>query len=221
MINILAQRTLKYSTRFILRLQKKLGIQGQANIYYFGYGANIGLKRFQDNYMRTEKIGNALLQDHELSFSVPCEYLGKGFASAEVKVGGEIWGCLFKINREALMLLDILEWVPFNFYRRKKVSVKVGESIYEQVWVYVGTNCLRQLRPDQNYLQYLIKSAEVEKLPGPYIAKLRSVERGQTFPLDPGFRLSNPSKRRFFESFLRKFYLKHDQLREKLSKLLP
>jgi hypothetical protein len=54
-----------------------------------------------------------------------------------------------------------------------------------------------------------------------YIEELKGFVVQDNFALDPGFCLSNPSKRRILESVFFGIYLNHDRLREKLTKVIP
>lgn len=220
-ITILAQRSLKYGLKAILEWQKKTNLKTEQSFYYFGYGANLSNKHLEKYNISSQRIGTALLDDHQLKFDLPCEYIGKGFAGIQPSPGAQTWGSLFKINREGLAMLDVLEWVPFKFYERKTVTVTCEDKTYANVQAYFTCSPKEGLVPSEGYLNYIISNGISEGLPQVYLDELKKTETKTEFEIDPGFCLSNPGKRRWKEESLRRFYQEHDKLREKLTKLIP
>jgi gamma-glutamylcyclotransferase (GGCT)/AIG2-like uncharacterized protein YtfP len=220
MINIITQRLLKQTSKIILKSLKKLNIQQETSEYYFAYGANLNSKRFIDHSIPFEILGNACLKDHQISFSMPCEYIGKGFGNVTNKKNDSVWGKLFKISKPGLILLDILEWVPFNFYKREKVEISNNNGETFQAWVYKVINPDFSLIPPKGYLELIINKSSEANFPKNYIDHLKLFDSEETFELDHGFRLSNPKKRRLFEKKFKNIYKIHDELREKLSDII-
>ncbi len=223
MINILAQRLSKYSFNGLLKTANKLtpNLVSTEDILYFGYGANLGIDRFKTKGMNASLVGQGVVKDYEMYFGLPCEYKGKGYADIRANKGYEVWGSLFKMNRFSLLLLDILEWVPFSFYKKIKVNVLVDGKEYQNAIAYKACSPNQNLSPSSQYKNYILAKSKEFNFPDEYINKLDSIESKDHFELDPGFRLSNPAKRRIFEKQLQWVYLKHDLLREKFSRLLP
>jgi len=223
MLSILSQRMMKYSMTFISKIAKdkdlvKLNAKSE---YYFGYGANLSVKRFHDKYMNVEELGNGELKDHQINFELPTEFVGKGYASVNEQEGSSVYGRVFKISPLSLILLGIMEWVPFQFYDRVKRDLYCNGEVLKDVNVYIASHPKKDLRPSEKYLELMIKESTKHGFPQEYIDQLSAAESGTEFPQDPGFCLSNTGKRRWFEKGLASLYLKHDQIREFIASRLP
>ena len=120
MISLISQRLYKYSLTMMCSIQKKMNLSSKANQYYFAYGGNLTPERFKSLNMKFKQVGVGSLKDFRLSFSLPCEYKNKGYANILSEDGSIVWGTVYKINFESLLLLDVLEWVPFGFYKRNQ-----------------------------------------------------------------------------------------------------
>jgi len=222
MISILTQRALKVAMMTYVRERKRFrsGKLPKPDIYCFGYGANLNIERFKKYDMNVEAVGIARLENFALKFSLPCEYLGKGFASVEPEEGKEVWGMLFKMDRPSLLLLDIMEWAVLNQYRRVKVNVKAADGKEYEAFVYRARYPKEGLLPSTEYKNAILKSSRELKCPENYISEIADTLSHDTFELDPGFSLIMPSMRRPLEKFLRPIYLQHDQIRERICEWL-
>ncbi len=223
MLSILSQRASKYSLTAILSLLKKMNMNkiNHPTEYYFGYGANLSTERFQKKNMAVEDFGIAELRDYKINFSLPTESIGKGYASIEPSKNDIVYGKLFKISKLSLVLLDIMEWVPYRFYDRIKVTIYSNNKQIKNVNVYIASFPKKGLKPTKTYLHNIIKESKRLKFPQSYIEMLEKVEYGDNFKLDSGFRLSHTGKRRLFEKRLAALYLKHDKLRDIIASRLP
>lgn len=164
--------------------------------------------------MNVEPVGVARLDDHALKFSLPCEYLGKGFASADPEPGKTVWGYLYKIDRASLFLLDIMEWAVLNQYRRIPIKAKTlnGEEI--EAKTYQAKHAKEGLLPATGYKEAILRAARSHDFPPNYLEEIEQHPSRGNFALDPGFSLLAPSRRRLFENALRRVYLSHDKIRE-------
>lgn len=221
MITILQQRLLKYGLREWLKIKSSLGRDQVLDTYYFGYGANLSIERFKKWHIPAEAVGTAYIENFQLKFNLPCEYKGKGFAGIEKSPKKRVWGILFRVNSNALKMLDVLEWVPFNFYERKLFEVISNEEIYTNVQSYVTCHPRCDLIPSKAYLDFIIQSGIKANFPQEYLRELSSNSAATTFDLDPSFVLRDPSKKRILSDKLSEVYLAHDKLREKLTRLIP
>lgn len=221
MITILQQRALKYGLKEILKLKKYFSRDQELDTYYFGYGANLSIDRFKKWYIPAAIVGTGFIGDHRIMFNLPCEYKGKGFAGIESCQGRKVWGILFKVNSKALKMLDVLEWVPFKFYERKRFSVNCNGETYTSVFSYQTCHPRYNLIPSKAYLDYIIQSGKRASFPDDYLSELSSHPSETQFEIDTRFVLRNPSKTRILAEKLSKFYRVHDNLREKLTRLIP
>lgn len=201
--------------------KKKLSIleassKAKADILYLGYGANIDPDFFSKRITRFEVLGVASLENYTFLMNTPCEYKFKGFGGIEERVGEQVFGTLYKINRDSLNLLDCLEWVPFNFYKRESLPVKIDNK-YLNAEVYVPLAPRNNLYSSKAYLDLLVFGAMKMDYPKAYIEYLRSFEVKDNFLLDHEFNLNDPRKKRLLPAFC---YKKIDLLREKLCKII-
>ena len=125
MFTLFYHRFCKYSVRVLLFIFSKIGFFQRKTELYFAYGANLGPDRYLKNDIPFSDEGNAQKADHEINFTLPCHYVGKGFANIQ-KSQGEgkckyACGRLYKVSKLGLIYLDILERVPNNYYRREKI----------------------------------------------------------------------------------------------------
>lgn len=220
---VLTQRAIKYSLKSLMRLMRKYNLETALDtpeVYYFAYGANLSVERFHKNGMNAEFIEVAHIPGFQLTFDFPCEYKNKAYGSITSKSDEKVWGSLFKIGRVSLLYLDTLEWKIMKQYRRIKVDI-VGEAKnYEDVEVYQANFPTDNLIPSTAYLQSIIKESKRLNFPQDYIDYLEKQPHQSEFELDPGFRFSNPYKRRYFEETFGEIYILHDKLREKICDLI-
>lgn len=222
MITILTQRLLKYTTVVITKNRKKF-LKERLNapdIFYFAYGANLDPKRFEKYSMNAIPIGVAYLENYELDFGMPCEYIGKGYASIHPSEGKKVWGYLYKIDGLALTLLDIMEYAFLNHYRRIATAVNRVTGEKEEAFVYISGLPTQGLLPSFEYQSKIIEAGKKHGFPSEYIEHIKAFPSKAVFELDPGYSIIVPAVRRPFEKILRKPYLFHDKIREKLCAFL-
>ncbi len=218
MINILTQRLMKYSIRPGNHLASKLPLQ---RAHYFAFGANMNAKWLKQNNIFPTKSHVAYLQDFELHIDAPCEMAGKGYASVSPKPGARVYGIVYEISRYELAILDVLEWTFFKFYERHQAPVIIRDGETVDSWFYVALAPMNGLKASTFYKNILVSAATENSFPADYVAHLKDLPEAENFKLDYGFRLSNPSKRRWFEKQLMPLYRAHDNWREKICQYLP
>lgn len=222
MISILTQRALKLTALSAVKARRRFRGEGisEPTIYYFGYGANLSPQRFDKYEMNVRPVGVARLEGHALRFSLPCEYLGKGFASADPATGKEVWGFLYRMDRLSLWLLDIMEWAVMGQYLRVAGTVKTGDGKEYVAQFYQSHHPREGLVPSKGYRELILESARKHAFPAEYLAEIEKVGAKETFELDPGFSFLRPHRRRVLEKWLRGPYLWHDRVREYVSEKL-
>lgn len=222
MLTVLAQRSLKLGAIGIVNLRRRLlGNRLPApNIYYFAYGANLDPKRFEKYGMNARAIGPARLDDYALKFTLPCEYVGKGYASVEPDSGKTVWGILYQLDWYDFLLLDAMEYVFLNHYRKIEVEVVTKDGAREKAIVLRTGFPTEGLVPSSEYKKMILEAAKKHGFPEDYLRQIETVHSRDTFDLDPGFSLTIPRWRRPFEKLLRRPYLLHDRMTEILCEKL-
>ena len=220
MISILRQRTVKHLLQKLVKVKSSTLSSPKRSELYFGYGANLSVKRFHDRKMNVQEVGNAVLRNHEIKFSLSNEYMNKGYAGVHEKEGSEVWGVLYEFDLLSIKLLDALEWCGFGAYERKKVKVCLTNGDEKYCWCYFVKSPKFDLVPSKIYLNNIIKAAQERKFPESYSDFLRDHEFKDNFKIDYGFSLLFYGKRRLFEHQLKSIYKTHDKLREKICDII-
>jgi gamma-glutamylcyclotransferase (GGCT)/AIG2-like uncharacterized protein YtfP len=218
MIYVLTQRALKYTTIKAVRArQRLLGPRlAKPSVYCFAFGANLNLERFTKYAMNVEHVGVAKLPGYRFTFGLPCEYLGKGYGDITPDPQSEVWGLLFKIDPLSLFLLDIMEWKIMGQYRRIEVDVETREGMKVRACAYQA-RCPREgLVAPVGYQKAIVASAKRLGFPESYIAQIEAYPSREKFDLDPTFSFLHPHRPRFFARHLRRAYLAHDRVRERV-----
>lgn len=219
MIAVLHQRLHKHFTRLVLRIRNNFQNDIQLSEYYFGYGANLNVSRFHNNYMKAQEVGVANLLNHELKFSLATEYKSKSYAGVHYKEKAMVPGVLVKIDKLSLKYLDKLEWCGFGAYKRVKKEVECGSEKIE-AWVYEVAKPDFDRMPSTLYLQNMIKAAKVGNFPKEFISFLENHPHKDSFEIDHGFSLLTYSSSRKLVKELKLIYVIHDKLRNKLCDLI-
>ncbi len=220
MITVILQRLAKYSLQSTNRwLGIPLAIRSQ---YYFAYGANMDPDLLRQKNIFPKHSFQIVLPGYDISISSPCEMAGKGFASIQKNENSKICGVLHDVTALELILLDILEWVPMGFHRRRRVTVRTPIGNHPvKAWAYEAKHPKSNLKTSPGYRNLLVASARKFGHPESYIETLQSLPVAESFDFDHGFRLSHAGKRRWFEKKLLRLYRCHDVLREALCQKLP
>ncbi len=219
MLAVLNQRTQKYLSLLKLKIRNRLQSSTELTEYYFGYGANLNIDRFEKNNMKASEVGVASLENHELKFTLATEYLGKSYAGVHESPGKLVPGMLVKIDKLSLEYLDKLEWCGFGAYERVLKEVIVGDESYN-AWVYIVKKPDFNRVPSKLYLENMIKAAKSKSFPAEYIEFLESHESKDHFAIDHGFSLRTYSSSRKLVKELKPLYVLHDKLRDKLCGLI-
>jgi hypothetical protein len=220
MLNVLSQRMAKYALQKANRLTSARIPFGRT--WYFAFGANMDAELLAKKCIFPQSSHPGVVEGFKIEISSPCEMTSKGFASITACAGASVFGVLHRLSWLEMSLLDVLEWVPFRFHHRVKVTATSLDGDQSVVaWAYVATNRTVDLKTSIGYRDLLVRSAKKAGLPQRYLAELAALPVADVFNFDHGFRLSNPAKRRWFEKHLGGIYRIHDDWREKLCQRLP
>jgi hypothetical protein len=218
MLNVLAQRIAKYGLQSLNRVGTKVPM---ARFQYFAFGANMDPAALLEKRIYPRTSVAAVVANVRIEITSPCEFIGKGFASLEEKGGAEVHGVVHDISWLEGLILDVMEWVPFRFHERVRGVARTTDGRDTKVFYYVACSPKVGLSTSQGYRDMLVKAAERYAFPEQYIAQLKALPVADGFAIDHGFRLSNPALRRWRERELLRLYRIHDEMREKLCRVLP
>lgn len=220
MMAVLIQRVMKYSISFFLKISGKV-YDESLNELVFLYGAGLNKERFLKWNMKFIFVELAVAPNYTIAFNVPCEFYKKGFASLMLNKGEpSVEGVVYQFSRTSLLLLDVLEWVPFSFYKRRQIQVVTKNGRKLSVWAYFAAKPREGLVPSDGYLSAIIKSAEQLVFSKPYLAFLKNQKVSERFSLDYSFSLLTCDNR-FFASSLKWIYYPLAYLTQLIAEILP
>jgi hypothetical protein len=219
MITILLQRILKYSAQAFNRHVGRWLPLGRKS--YFAYGANINVELLNRKSIYPSSAVIGVLEDYEFAIESPCEMVGLGFASVRPRKGAMVYGLIIDVSSFEILILDLLEWVPFGLYGRYtcECSLPTGDKI--SAIIYRTKVPTPGLKASVRYRDTIVQGAKRQNFPPEYLHLLENIPVGTDFKIDHGFRLSNPTKRRIALGMLLPIYRIHDKMRERLCQLLP
>lgn len=142
---------------------------------YFAYGSNMKTKRLENRVGEVNAIGWAIIKNYCLKFN-KLGTDGSGKANIEPKEDSFVEGVLFDLTEEQLKKLDRYEGVNDDYIRCTMDVIRFDNK--EVAGVYIGNqNTLRgRLKPNCEYLQYLIDGANEHGLSDRYKKFLTSFD---------------------------------------------
>ena len=222
MISVLLQRSCKATLAAALRARSALRLSSKRDQIYFGYGANLDPNHLRESGLDADFLGPAVLADHALDFSMPCEYYGVGYASVSHRPGATVYGALYAMDSLSLALLDIMEWVPFGAYCRSPHAVTLVGGDSAQAQVYQAANPRAGLLPPLEYRDWLVESARKLGVPADYLVELQRQATCEPKEIDPEFDLLFQGRLRPGSRLpiLRGLYQLSDKIRERIAEAL-
>ncbi len=144
---------------------------------YFSYGSNMETELLESRVGKINIIGKAVLKNYYLTFNKLGDD-GSGKANIEQRTGFVVEGIIFDLTEEQLKKLDISEGVPMHYIRCMIEIIKSDNDEVTTAEVYIANkNKIRyNLRPNRQYLQYLLDGANEHKLSEKYKKFLESFE---------------------------------------------
>lgn len=134
---------------------------------YFAYGSNLSVARMTERVPGARLATVARLPDHE----VVCDKAGAdGSAKANLKprVGGEVWGVVYRLDVDGLDRLDPFEGGYFRF----PVGLEARDGAALRAVTYRSDRIADDPRPFDWYLELIVEGAQAHDLPADYVARL-------------------------------------------------
>ncbi|KAG5842385.1 gamma-glutamylcyclotransferase a [Anguilla anguilla] len=145
---------------------------------YFAFGSNLLRERLQMMNPSATFHSIGRLKDYNLNFGVRGEKMSNrwhgGVATIEESIGNEVWGVIWKMNRDDLPNLDKQEGVDKGIYRPLEVKVDTHEG--EVVCRTYQMNDFRAMLPSPPYKQVICLGAKQNGIPSDYIRKLEAMK---------------------------------------------
>ncbi len=125
-------------------------------------------KHMKDACTQSKFLKRTFLEDHKIIYDGYSDYMRRRARANVVSSEGDVvWGGLYEISETDLTSLDVSEFCP-NSFDRKKTNVKDEEGNSYEAIVYRRDK--RELcAPSTEYRQTIIQGAKDCKLPKEYI----------------------------------------------------
>ncbi len=137
-------------------------------LLYFAYGANMNHKHMKDACTGSRFLKRVFLEDHKIIYDGYSDYMRRRARANVINSEGDVvWGGLYEIGEADLAPLDVSEFAP-NSFDRKKTVVKDEDGKTYDVIVYRREKRER-CAPSTEYRQTIIQGAKDCKLPAEYI----------------------------------------------------
>lgn len=99
-------------------------MENDTSIFYFAYGSNMDYNQMLERCPNSKFAGTAVLRDHKIGFTRKSNKWNSGVADILVSPGDEVWGVLYSVSNEDLLLLDKFEGVSIRGYKRIVLAVE-------------------------------------------------------------------------------------------------
>jgi gamma-glutamylcyclotransferase len=143
-------------------------------VYYFAYGSNLNWPQMQRRCPSSRFICIARLPDYQFGITRHSRLRNCGTANVIAARGNEVWGAVYDICDEDLLILDSFE----DGYRREILPVfglNGGEAPL-QALVYIAELELDVPLPNAEYKRLILEGARHWKLPSLYLSILEEIK---------------------------------------------
>jgi len=158
------------------------------SLYYFAFGSNMDKKRMEDRKDEFEEkhkeikvefgeMQKGIMKDWKLIFNkINTSKEGAGYANIERETGSIVEGIIYKVNDDAIKMLDWYEGVRYDSYRRETMLVESERNESKNCIVYIAnpTKTDNSLKPEKWYLKCLLEGEEY--LSEVYFSNLKKIE---------------------------------------------
>jgi gamma-glutamylcyclotransferase (GGCT)/AIG2-like uncharacterized protein YtfP len=142
-------------------------------LYYFAYGSNMDWPQMQRRCPSAIFVSLGRLPGYRFAIARHSRLRGCGTANILPAPGGEVWGVIYDVAAEDLLLLDRFE----DGYRREQVSVAASNGTGPlAALVYIAAREATPPLPNPEYKRHLIDGARHWQLPQRYCEMLEMIE---------------------------------------------
>jgi gamma-glutamylcyclotransferase (GGCT)/AIG2-like uncharacterized protein YtfP len=146
-------------------------------LYYFAYGSNLNWPQMQRRCPSSRFVCIARLPDYQFGITRHSRLRSCGTANVIAAQGEEVWGAVYDICHEDLLILDSFE----DGYRREVLPVfgLNGEEAPLHALVYIAELELDVPLPNAEYKRLILEGAKHWKLPNLYLSVLEGIKAGK------------------------------------------
>lgn len=136
---------------------------------YFAYGANMCRDELTKRVGEPEFVGVGKLRDYRLAFNREGSFRPGGVASVVPVEGSHVYGIVWRLNEQQMMVLDAIEnMVAYGRFTR---AVEIDGIGLKECDCYI-TYPKGDFTPGQAYLDIILKAAREHAFPDHYIQDL-------------------------------------------------
>ncbi len=144
-------------------------------IYYFAYGSNMDHIQMTQRCPKAKLMGNAVLHDHALDFTIYSPKRACGCSDVIQKKGSSVYGLLYSLPQKDLDALDRYEMHPVK-YKRETVNIEnENGDVLEAETYKVATKEQTFQKPSKHYMSQIIEPAIINDFPRSYVKFLCSI----------------------------------------------
>ena len=146
-------------------------------MYYFAYGSNLNWSQMQRRCPSSRFICIARLPDYQFGITRHSRLRNCGTANVIAARGQEVWGAVYDICDEELLILDSFE----DGYRREILPVfsqNGGKSPF-QALVYIAELEPDVPLPNAEYKRLILEGAKHWDLPSLYLSILEEIKAAE------------------------------------------
>jgi gamma-glutamylcyclotransferase (GGCT)/AIG2-like uncharacterized protein YtfP len=132
-------------------------------MYYFAYGSNLSEKRMiEERKIKFLQRKKATLPNFKLIFNkLSKDNPQVAFANIQREEGSLVEGAVYEIENKDSAILDRFEGFPKHYTKEIVRVISEGEEIYAVVYIANPTMTRENLKPTQNYLNYLLEGKDM------------------------------------------------------------
>jgi gamma-glutamylcyclotransferase (GGCT)/AIG2-like uncharacterized protein YtfP len=149
-------------------------IGGFIDVHYFAYGSNMNWAQMKRRCPSSRFLCVGRLANYQFGITRHSRLRDCGTANVFPAAGKDVWGIVYDIRDEDLLILDGFE----DGYRREILSVyptENGKAPLDAL-VYVAAIEEDVPRPNAEYRRLIIEGAAHWKLPASYLALLEAIQ---------------------------------------------
>jgi gamma-glutamylcyclotransferase (GGCT)/AIG2-like uncharacterized protein YtfP len=148
------------------------------SVLYFAYGSNLDPDRARERGLDVGTARRASLADYRFAFNKRAKG-GGVYANVMSSPYQTAWGVVFRSNEAQLKALDKFEGVPRHYNRTSvRVTLDDGSTVEAIAYVACKEYLVREGRPSERYLGYILSGARFHRLPATYIEKIERLAAG-------------------------------------------
>jgi len=143
-------------------------------VYYFAYGSNMNWLQMQRRCPSSSFVCVGRLIDYQFGITRHSRLRDCGTANVFPAKGKEVWGIVYDISDDDLVILDGFE----DGYRREILSIAPRENGRQPLGalVYVAAIEENVPRPNVEYRRLIVEGAKHWRLPPSYVTLLEAIQ---------------------------------------------